>query len=184
MEKYFQSNKGVTESIVTLKPINELELDFNLDLHKFIKNYKFSRIGFKKTIVKRLVKKIIHKKLKNKVYWDKNIWTKSSIILLNCEFVINNQNIFNKIKNAISDNNSFEIKNVVSKSRFKTITKLTKLLKHNIELDFPLFISGKVLAQLGCNVNNYEIFVIDGSRRILASSFFNKNIKIYLITYK
>ena len=179
INNYYQSKIGNTEDIVTLKPVNEL--DSVLDVKKFMSNYKFSRFGFNLFIIKRLVKKILIEKLQTEMVWNNDIWNHSKVILLNCEFIINNHEYFQQIKKAINENKFTEKKQPITKNRLKDIVNLTNKIKSNIKLDHPLFISGTILNKLGGNSDNNEIFIIDGSRRILAESLLKNNIKIWLI---
>ena len=183
MMNCFKSINGNTETIVTVEPISEL--DSNLEVKKFIKEYKFSRLGFNKIIIKRLIQKLFKEKLETKIKWNDDVWEKSSLSLLNCRFKVNNQNYFEQLKTAVQYNKYIEdLGHLVSKSRFKDITKLFIKVSDNIQLDFPLFISGNILNKLGGKVNNYELFIIDGSRRILATSLIKDNINIWVITLK
>ena len=59
------------------------------------------------------------------------------------------------------------------------------LIQKNNKLDYPLFIDSQSLNLLGANENNNELYMLDGSRRIIASLLCGiKKQKIYLISIK
>jgi len=180
INNYYQSKIGITEKIVTLNPIKEL--DSVLDVKNFIHNYRFSRFGFNLIIMKRLIKKLLLEKLQTEMIWNKKIWANSKVILLNCEFIIQNNKALNQLKNILDEGALYRYKGkLISNNRLIDIEKLINKINKNITLDPPLFISGKILNQLGGKINANEIFVIDGSRRILANTVYKDTILIWLI---
>ena len=57
------------------------------------------------------------------------------------------------------------------------------MIDNKVDLGYPLFISGKCLNLIDGNVNVNEIYMLDGSRRLIASLLSNKlDICIWLIT--
>ena len=57
------------------------------------------------------------------------------------------------------------------------------MIDNKMDLGFPLFISGKCINLVGGNVNEKTIYMLDGSRRLIASLLSNKlEINIWLIT--
>ena len=57
-------------------------------------------------------------------------------------------------------------------------------MKENIDLGYPLFITGKCLKKIGgIELNEKKIYMLDGSRRLIASVLNGlKEIKILLIS--
>ena len=54
-----------------------------------------------------------------------------------------------------------------------------------MDLGNPLYISGDVLNMIGGSINPYEMYMIDGARRLLANALCKqKFIKIWLIISK
>ena len=70
-------------------------------------------------------------------------------------------------------NNVKQLSEVLSKSdtkkRFNDINKYKELLKEGVDLNLPLFMSGKALNFIGGNVDDNEIYFLDGTRRLLAN---------------
>ena len=71
-----------------------------------------------------------------------------------------------------------------TKKRFNDINKYKELIKEGVDLNLPLFISGKTLNFIGGNVDDSAIYFLDGTRRLLANILNggNKN-KAVLIDY-
>ena len=56
---------------------------------------------------------------------------------------------------------------------------------NNIDLGQPLFITGECINHIGGNVDEKQIYILDGSRRLIAFLLNDlKEINILLITYK
>jgi hypothetical protein len=54
-----------------------------------------------------------------------------------------------------------------------------------VDLGNPLYISGDVLNMIGGSINPYEMYMIDGARRLIANALCKqKCIKIWLIVSK
>ena len=69
-----------------------------------------------------------------------------------------------------------------TKKRFDDIKKYRELIKKGINLNYPLFISGKVLNLLGADIHGNDIYFLDGTRRLLANILNdNKNNKALII---
>jgi len=178
--KYFQSEIGTTEKIVSLQPFEKIETIF--ETKKFLKLYKLSRFTNNIFSIKRLIHKIFTNKLKCLIEWNSNIWDNTKIILLNCKIdVINNETSIHHIKSIKTFTETTEIK----KKRIKDINKLMDKINKGIDLDNPLYISGAILNQIGSSINPYEMFMIDGARRLIAHAICKKKyIKIWLIILK
>ena len=180
VNKYFQSEIGTTEKIVSLQPFEKIETIS--ETKKFLKLYKLSRIGNNFFSLKRLIHKIFIDKLKCSIKWEKNIWDNTKIILLNCKIdVINNETSIQHIKSI----KTFTKNTTINKKRITDVNKLMDKINQGINLDNPLYISGAILNQIGSSINPFEIFMIDGARRLIAHAICKKKyIKIWLIVLK
>ena len=64
-----------------------------------------------------------------------------------------------------------------TKKRFDDIKKYKELIKKDVNLNYPLFISGKVLNILGADTHDNDIYFLDGTRRLLANILNDKLLK-------
>ena len=179
-KKYFQSQIGNTEKIVSILPIEQI--DIILDIKNFIRDYKFSRFFNNYFSIKRLIHKIFNEKLKCPIEWNNNFWGDTKIILLNCRIsIINNEAAINLIKSI----ETHDFSGTFSKKRIRDINKYIKKINKGMDLGNPLYISGAVLNKIGSAINPYEIFMIDGARRLIANALCkHKFVKIWLIVIK
>ena len=96
-KKYFQSQIGNTEKIVSVIPKEQIETI--LDTKNFIKKYKVSRFCNNYFSIKRLIHKIFKNKLKCPIKLENNFLDNTKIILLNCKVdIIKNEDSSNLIK--------------------------------------------------------------------------------------
>ena len=65
--------------------------------------------------------------------------------------------------------------------RFEHIKKYEKLIKGKNKLGRPLYITGKAINFLGAKVNEKNIYILDGSRRLVANILCKVNPEILLI---
>tara|TARA_Y100000996_G_scaffold630_1_gene572 strand:- start:2008 stop:2550 length:543 start_codon:yes stop_codon:yes gene_type:complete len=144
-----------------------------LDTNQFLNKYQISRIFKGKFFIKRLIKKIFKNQNQSNFLWNNKFWKIITISKFETEV--------NIIDN--SDINQFQInvfKNTTDK-RVKNINKYKKLLKNNVDLGCPLFITGHALNYVGANLEKNTFFILDGSRRLVANIISKKNPKILLI---
>jgi len=141
----------------------------------FINSYRISNFWKGKFFIKKLIKRVFKYRLKQKIIWDRKFWEIINIYYLNYTYTLpNNINNLDDLILVLSKDNT--------KKRFNDIIKYKKLIKKGINLNYPLFISGKALNILGANVNNNNIYFLDGTRRLLANILCsNKNNKILII---
>ena len=172
MNKYKTSQLGTTESIIT---ITNVVVHKKIDFNSFIKNYKISNFFKGKYFIKRLIKKIFKYKLKNDFKWDKNFWYNIKILHMKSDLDFSGQ--FNSKSEAIDF-----IASTFKKNRLNDINCYKQYLLDNIELDKPLYISSKALEKVGYNTGDDSIFMLDGSRRIIANLLAdNSKIDFFLI---
>jgi len=168
VSKYFQSQIGNTEKLVSVVPIEHIKTI--IDSKTLVKNYNFSRFGSSYFATKRLISKIFTQKLECPIKWKNSFWRDTKVVLLKCKInFIDNDNSIGMIKN----------------NRIKNIKKYVKKINQGVDLGNPLYISGDVLNMIGGSINPYEIYMIDGARRIIAHALCKqKFIKIWLIVIK
>ena len=170
----------MNKSYTFLKPITKSSDDFitlNLVVNEFISTYKISNLWKGKFFIKKLVKRIFKYRLKSPMIWDSNIWDIMKIYELEYDY---------KFPDSINsvDELYLELSKSDTKKRFNDINKYKELIKEGVDLNLPLFISGKTLNFIGGNVDDSAIYFLDGTRRLLANILNggNKN-KAVLIDY-
>ena len=166
-KQFLTRDNSIVVNIKLKKYISNIPIDI------FIKEYKISNFWKGKFFIKRLIIKIFKYQLNQKIKWNKNFWSKIKISKLKIE--IDNQDI---------KNIQLNIKKKTTSSRYSDIKKYTKLIHENHEVGNPLYIKGSVMKFLGANVQSDDIFILDGSRRLIANIMNNKNPNILLIESK
>ena len=71
-----------------------------------------------------------------------------------------------------------------SGSRFKDIKNYQELIENGTDLGPPLYISGKCINFLGGNINDHDVFILDGSRRLVANMLSEISPTVLLIDIK
>ena len=167
--KYHLSGTGNTESFISIELI---ECIYEIDTLEFIKKYKISNYWSGKIFIKRLINKIFKYKLNQKMIWNSRFWKEINIHTVNSKLNIKNGKSINDL---IMELNS---------KRKKDVMKYQLMMKENIDLGYPLFITGKCLKKIGgIELNEKKIYMLDGSRRLIASVLNGlKEIKILLIS--
>lgn len=142
-----------------------------IDLDEFIKSYKISNIFKGKFFIKRIIKKIFKYQLNKDIKWKNDFWSLVSISLMSTKLTIRHQNFYK------------ELESKTTKKRFKDILKYQKLIKDS-HMGNPLYITGNALNIIGANVKCDDVYILDGSRRIIAYFLNNINPDIILIDLK
>lgn len=168
--KYSLYEIGKTEEFISIDLIKILQ---KIDTKKFIKNYKISNFWKGKFFIKRLINKIFKYKLNQKMIWNPKFWNEINIQIIKSQIYFK--------KETYND----EFMSQLTSKRKKDILKYKKIMKNNIHMGYPLFITGECLNQIGeKKINENKIFILDGSRRLIASLLNeNKEIDILLITF-
>ena len=155
INKYHLSGTGTTESFISIELIECID---EIDTLEFLKKYKISNFWSGKIFIKRLINKIFKYKLNQKMIWDSKFWEKINIHTVNSKLNIKNEKSINDL-----------IKGLSSK-RKKDVMKYQLMMKENIDLGYPLFITGKCLTKIGgIKLDEKKIYMLDGSRRLIAS---------------
>ena len=169
-----------------LKPIaksnNEfIKLNFLLDAEKpiptneFINTYKISNFWKGKFFIKKLIKRVFKYRLNHPIKWNSKFWRMIKIYKLKYNYTLPES-----IQNL--DELYLELSKADTKKRFDDIKKYKELIKKDVNLNYPLFISGKVLNILGADTHDNDIYFLDGTRRLLANILNdNKNNKALII---
>ena len=168
LQDYYLPEIGMTENIINIKLSQNLQ---TVGLIPFIKDYKISNFWKGKFFIKRLINKIFKYKLKKNMNWNTNFWNNIQVQL---------------IASDISIKEKYKHKNIVSfysQKRKEDILKYQSMINNKVDLGFPLFITGECVNLIGGDVNEKEIYMLDGSRRLAAYILSNiLNIRIWLIT--
>ena len=172
IKKYHINKIGKTDAITN---ICFLEKTDSIDVAKFVKNYKISNFYKGNFFLKRLINKVFKYKLNIIMKWDNSFWEKVEINQFKIEI---NHNLKDK-----SISLSEFIKYSFTKKRIKDIYRYKDLITKKIDLDYPLYIDGASLKLLNPEINTKYIYMLDGSRRLMAHLLNNSRyIKVYLIT--
>ena len=170
INEYSLSDDGKTEALISINLIRILQ---TIDTKKFIKNYKISNFWKGKFFIKRLINKIFKYKLNQKMIWNPKFWDNINVQIIKSKICFK--------KETYND----EFISKLTPKRKKDILKYQWMIKKNVNLGHPLFITGECLNQIGGkNINEKKIYMLDGSRRLIASLLNEiKEIKILLISH-
>ena len=169
----FTFKQILTRDNTIIVDITLLDYITNIPVDIFIKEYKISNFWKGRFFIKRLINKIFKHQLNQQIRWDKNFWNKIKVSKFKTE--INKQD-FNNVQ--------LNIKSKTTIDRYLDIKKYQKLITQNCKIGSPLYISGDCMKFLGANVPSNNIFIMDGSRRLIANIMNNKNPNILLIELK
>ena len=138
---------------------------------EILKKYKISNFWKGNFFLKRLINKIFKYQLNKPLKWDQKFWD-----------IIYVMGGVSKIE--IPDSLESLIKERTLTKRFQDIKKYQNLINNNIDIGPLLYITGGAINYLGGNVKKDELFILDGSRRLIANILNKKNPKILLIDLK
>ena len=145
-----------------------------IDILVFLNKYRISNFLFGKFFLKKLINKIFKYQLNKKMIWKNIFWDNINIKLIETKVVLDSD------LSIIANN----YKLYSNKKRFKNIKKYQFLLKSGHDMGAPLFISASCINYLGGSVNNNDIFMLDGSRRLYAHILNESNPDILFIDIK
>ena len=143
----------------------------NIDTEEFIKSYRISNIWTGKFFIKRIINKIFKHQLQIPMNWSEDFWKSIKIDLMDTNLDIDINNLLSMLESK------------TTKKRFKDIKKYQKLITHT-NMGPPVYIAGKALNMIGANIDNKKIFILDGSRRLVANILNNTNPNVLIINKK
>jgi hypothetical protein len=150
--------------------IKLLEHIDDLNSETFIKQYKISNLWRGKYFIKRLINKIFKYQLYQKMKWNNSFWDRIKI---------------SRISTQIHDKDLKKVQlNIQKKTetgRYSDIKKYQELIIEGFDLGNPLYISGNCLKYLGATIESNNIYILDGSRRLIANINNNLSPQILLI---
>jgi len=166
--KKFKFLKPLTQNSNQYISLNFEIISENENIKDLTSTYVISKIWKGKFFIKRLINKVFKHKIEEKMDWNIDFWEKIKILNVKFSYKLPDQILnLEQLKTTLL--------NETNSNRMKDILKYQKLLKQNINMNYPLFITGNALNILGANVQSNDIFFLDGSRRLLAN-ILNDNI--------
>ena len=162
--------KIIPNSSIKLE-IEILSIIENIDLNKFLKTYKISNLWNGKFFIKRIIKKIFKYQLSSNIKWNNNFWDLITVSLVSIDIKVNTNNLITQLENY------------ANKKRYDDIKKYKKLLLKK-DMGNPLYITGKALNLIGAKIKNDDIYILDGSRRLVANILNHSKPNILLIDTK
>ena len=168
MKNEFVYLKSLSSDSNEFIEINILLSNEIIPTSEFVNNYIISNYWSGKFFIKKLIKRLFKHKINQQFTWDDNFFSIINIDKFNYKY---------SLPQTISNLNELEkkIKNTTTKKRFKDIIRYKKLLKNKVNLNMPLFITGETLNHLGGDVENSQLYFLDGTRRLWAN-ILNDNI--------
>ena len=162
--------KIIPNSSINLE-IEILSIIENIELNKFLKTYKISNLWNGKFFIKRIIKKIFKYQLSSNIKWDNSFWDLVTVSLVSIDIKVNKNNLITQLENY------------ANKKRYNDIKKYKKLLLKK-DMVNPLYITGKALNLIRAKIKNDDIYILDGSRRLIANILNQSKPNILLIDTK
>ena len=103
--------------------------------------------------------------------WRSYFWDSITINLIETKLIIKERDIYSALENK------------TIKKRFKDIKRYQKLLTE-VDMGEPLYITRKALNMIGSDMRDDRVFILDGSRRLVANILNKTNPNIILIDLK
>ena len=103
--------------------------------------------------------------------WRSDFWDSITINLIETKLIIKERDIYSALENK------------TIKKRFKDIKRYQKLLTE-VDMGEPLYITSKALNMIGSDMRDDRVFILDGSRRLVANILNKTNPNIILIDLK
>lgn len=157
------------DGVITID-IKLLKYVENLNSKTFIKQYKISNFWRGNFFIKRLINKIFKYQLNQKMQWDNSFWDKIKISRISTQI---NGKDFRKVQFSIDKN--------IGSVRYSDVKKYQELIIRGFDLGDPLYISGNCINYLGATIESNNIYILDGSRRLIANIKNNLSPHIILI---
>ena len=143
----------------------------NIETNEFLKSYKISNIWKGKFFIKKIINKVFKYQLQIPMNRNDDFWKFIKINLMDTNLDINTNNL------------SSILESKTTRKRFKDIKKYQDLITYT-DMGPPLYITGRALNMIGSNISNKEIFILDGSRRLVANILNNTNPNVLIIDKK
>ena len=181
IQQYQLFPSGRTEQLLKIVP--EYQLEHPRDPNQVLANYRFSGIRRGIKPLRRLLSKVLSDKLGQKTRWDKSFWKNILVMPISCQLLMRANGIpISQLDGAEFAAFRYSVFESLSPRRRFKIQKYTQLMAQDIDLGFPVFVTGAALDHIGGNAQNQHIFMLDGARRIVASALNrNDNLKIWLL---
>ena len=170
--KYFDQHLTYDRKIIVKMRFKNLKILQNKE--EIIQNYKISNFWKGRFFLKRLINKIFKYRLYKPLKWEKKFWDivtiKSGVSEIKLSESLKDVELLGLI-----------IKKNTQQERFKDIKKYKKLINAGIDMGPLLYITGRCINYLGGKTNENDIFILDGSRRLIANILTKKNPEILLM---
>ena len=109
--------------------------------------------------------------MSSNIKWDNSFWDLVTVSLVSIDIKVNKNNLITQLENY------------ANKKRYNDIKKYKKLLLKK-DMGNPLYITGKALNLIGAKIKNDDIYILDGSRRLIANILNQSKPNILLIDTK
>ena len=170
--KYFDQHLTYDRKIIVKMRFKNLKILQNKE--EIIRSYKISNFWKGRFFLKRLINKIFKYRLYKPLKWEKKFWDIITIKSGVSEI---------KLSESLKDVESLGqiIKKNTQQERFEDIKKYQKLINTGIDMGPLLYITGRCVNYLGGETNENDIFILDGSRRLISNILTKKNPEILLM---
>ncbi|BET59406.1 glycosyltransferase [Geobacter sp. 60473] len=164
---YMQPPAGTTEQFIDVKPVGIL--DHPSSCYQALRDYEIHGFGKGFDAVRGIVAHIFANKLETPLAWDNGIWGRCLVVNLACELRdTRTGETFDVLRPAGISDISPDFARLEGSSRVSDIERYAQTLASGSVPPPTLYVSGKVLNLLGGQVNDTDIFMIDGARRLVA----------------
>ena len=162
MSVQYNFQKPITNKRKFFINLNLTQSNSGVKIDEFISLYKISNFWRGKIFIKKLINKIFKYRIDANMKWNKNFW--DLVNVYNAEYDYSLPKEFSNL----NDFRKYVVEQTDSK-RMKDILNYEKLILSGVDINCPLFINGLVLNKIGANVDKNDIFLLDGSRRLISN---------------
>lgn len=181
MKNHVQPKIGVVEKYINLSPQNYLgKLSSTFQA---LKNYEVKPFGIGLPVVQSIIAHVFKTKLNKACQWKEDLWRKSYVVHFNCSLSRHGDALsFSQLKPNSFRDISPEFSEAEGADREKHALEYAQKIKEGVELGCPLYVTSAVLNYLGAELDDNEIYMLDGARRIEAMALSHRDeIEIQII---
>ncbi len=184
IQAYIQPPSGNTEKYINLQAV---AIKGNTQSsYQALKDYEIIGTGSGLDAVKHILLHILQNKLGIQSLWNDAIWRQTIVVQVHCK--ISNAgtgDAFSVLRPTELDDIDPQFSIDEGPTRTANIASLSTQLGHGTDLGMPLYVTGTILNQLGGQISDTDLYMIDGAHRISAHALAHKDdIDILLLAHE
>ncbi|MBU1863540.1 MAG: 50S ribosomal protein L11 methyltransferase [Candidatus Omnitrophica bacterium] len=182
--QYVQPPAGNTERHISVQPL--IVTSGVTSSFECLKNYYIRDFGRGPEAAQRVIEMIFRKKFKKTMNWKHNLWQKTVALTVKCRLRSSQTGeLFSTSKPCSFEDINRVYAQAVEEPRKKDAYQYVQNIRSGKNMGFPLYVSGAVLNYLGAGVDENTMYMLDGTRRIMAHALAHRQyITIMLLIFE